>query len=197
MKKIFSLILALSISLSMCTSAFAAEANISTPPSTLSQEEYEQAIAQLEAENAQAEALWQQALAESQRPENVIYNTPDNAEALVAPYGNYRVLGAFDSYYYQPAMSTAEYTMTLTYKVDTNNYGSEVFGEIRSIDAYGNTSETEVIVNDYEYTRLDAGRTIAVNYSLRIGVPRWDNVMCYFTKVVYVEFYISGSSRVY
>ena len=185
MKKIITFMLTLAAIFSTTMVASAYEDN--DFPS-LSSNKHEQFIVELNEENLRADALWQQALAESKLPENQIFNEP-NHSVLPFAVGDYRIIAAYDDFDVDSAMNTASYAMTVTFIEGTDAYNHAVFDEIRSIDAYGTTSETQVTVNDVDYAIIDSGRTLSANFSLRIGVKRWDSEYIYCTKKTYVEFY--------
>lgn len=150
---------------------------------TDSAEEYERVLNQIDASNARANALWQKALAESQLSENQI----DFSKLEKSP-GQYKTIRT-SKLNIDLLTGIAHIVFAASYIEGTDAYNHALFGEIRYVDAYGYTSETDVIVKDSPYTIIDSGRTLAVNYSLRIGIRDAEGDFTYKTKNYYVEFY--------
>lgn len=85
-----------------------------------------------------------------------------------------------------------------TFTTTTNAAGATVIDKVRTITATGADDNTVVNVDDYSYTFIDSGRTIATTYSCTVGV--WDSedgYYSYFTQDYYVEFYAGGGGTVY
>lgn len=201
-KHIISMVLALILSISLCAPAYATEAQEENNSECAilitvnSPEEYDNVVAELEAHNARANQLWQQALSESWLPESQT-SAPGLNNDTAAPLSSYVVnskpYNDFISFF-----TVAYLTFSATYTTTSNVNGATVLGEIRDIDVYGRANGTTVTVRDSDKTRIDSGRTLAVHYSCRVGVLNSsDNTYSYYSRQYYVEFYASGGALVY
>lgn len=197
-KRLFCLILSLVMCASLCTPAFAAElpepmANDAILITVNTQEELDALIAEIEAHNLRAAELWQAALAESCAvPRNNVSNQ-------FQPYATQDYVYAHDTYYGVVGLLTL-YSITFwaTFTTTTNVYGSTVLDKVRDIGAFGTNDNTQVTINDYYYTIIDQGRTIATNYSTTVGVKASDeNSYSYYALDFYVEFYATGGANAY
>lgn len=202
-KHIISMALALILGMSLCAPAYATEAQEENDSECAilitvnSPEEYDNVVAELEAHNIRANQLWQQALSESRLPENQAsllgLNNLDTAVTLSSYVVNSKTYNDWIDFF-----TVAYLTFSATYTTTSNVYGATVLGEIRDIDVYGRANGTTVTVRDYDTTRIDSGRTLAVHYSCRVGVLNSnDNTYTYYSRQYYVEFYASGGALVY
>lgn len=197
-RKLYALVLVLVLSISCPVSAYATELpkdekgdrgiteNIGNVEDSL--------VNQIKENNMHVERLWQNALAESitdvyrmgETPlENEIYPVADLKTASTKHYHWYGL-------YYVGILFKATFT---TY---TNSGGSEFVGSVRTISATGTSNNTLVSVDDYSYTLIDQGRTIATNFSCTIGTRRSEeDTYHYFSYDYYVEFRVTGEGHVY
>lgn len=160
-----------------------------------SPEELEQLWANIEANNARVENLWNLALEESKKEENQL-NVNDimlpqrRALALSSTRYGHKML------YYNYLLAVIEFSAT--YETGTDSYGNTIFnGTIYSQNVYPSTSNSSVSVN-YKDSNvfLDGRRTLATKYSLVIGAKEEGGTMRYESALVYVELYISGGGYV-
>lgn len=202
-KHIISMVLALILSISLCAPAYATEVQEESNSECAilitvnSPEEYDNVVAELEAHNVRANQLWQQALSESQLPENqeslLGLDNLDTAATTRSYILNSKPYNDRIDFF-----TFAYLTFSATYTTTSNVYGATVLGEIRDIDVYGRANGTTVTMRDYDTTRIDGGRTLAVHYSCRVGVlSSNDNTYTYYSRQYYVEFYASGEALVY
>lgn len=198
MRKMVSLFLVFILSISLCTPAFATEIPETEATGAIlitvdTQEEYEAVVAEIEEHNQRSAQLWQQALTDSGTP--VMETTGLQSEVM--PLSSYEVVSEYYTDYvgfFTPAYITFSATFTTT----TNTYGSTIIDQVRNITAYGRSNGTTVTVNDYLYTIIDSGRTIATNYSCVVGVKVADaENYSYYSREYYVEFYATGGANVY
>ena len=200
MKRFISLVLFLSMCL--CIPAFAIdEQDSSTVDAEVingellitvsSQEEYDEIVAQIEADNMRTQQLWEQALEESLLPEN-----QSNPNSSIIPYTTYYVASASKSEFY--GLVYANVTFELLYSKMTNVAGATVFNSVKSVSAYATSSQNTLTLLSKNYTFLDSGRTVGVNYAYRMKVyDSSDGTYNTYSKNHYVEFYVgSGTGRV-
>ena len=154
------------------------------------QEQYEEVLAQIQADNAAVEQLWSAAVAESQLPENMPSTTIGPSPRL------YTVNEISASYLVISPFGFANIKFSATYDKTTNGAGTDIIGTVYSTDAFGGDGQTSVTMLNSNYTHIDGSRTLAVNYSLKVGLVV-DGNATYTSKAFYVEFYASGDARVY
>lgn len=189
MKKMFSLCLAMLLLISMIPlTAMAAEmedqsANIGRLDGNLAE--------QIAENNRRVDELWQQALAESVSP---VYRMGDDpAENQVAPFVS--VKSASTEYYHFYGLNLIGILFKATF---TDTYGHEIIDTVRTITATKKNDNTRVTVDDYSYTVIDKGRTIATRFSCTIGTRRnAEDSFSYISYDYYVEFYVNGEANVF
>jgi len=160
-----------------------------------SQEELDQVLAELDANKARVEALWNRAIEEAQKEENHLILQPKSNGSLMSPY-SYSISVANGSHMC-PNGIWAHPRFSATYEKLINGNGIDVFGDIYNISAYGEDDSTKVTVNTSQYTKIDGLRTLAANYSCLIGVKQFTGSFAYYTYAYYVEFYTSGNGYVW
>lgn len=193
MKKFTSLFLVICIFASLVVNTFATGMQGDAILITVkTQEEYDAVVAEIEAHNSRADQLWQQALAES------------GTSALSSPV--WETSGIMPRTYKVASVNypdwvgflrTAFVAFSATFNTTTNQYGSEIIGEVYNISAYGYYGGTTVSVNNSQYSIIDSGRTISTHFSCLVGVKTEEDVnYTYYTKNYYVEFYANGNANV-
>ncbi|NRR21350.1 hypothetical protein [Brevibacillus sp. MS2.2] len=200
MKKVFQRLFSSALVLSFCLSIpFAANATslsaVQEPVSEKdvlftvevnSEEELNDFLADLAAHNKKAKELWAQALAESnykiekiesiEKSEIAPMAIETSTAATDVKFGNLTgYLGAYVSYD----------------KVERK------FGTVNGFYMYGLDSDTAVSNVNYESTKIDNDRTLAVNSTSLIGVRNGAGGMSYFPYEAYIEFYTDGTGNFY
>lgn len=193
MKKFTSLFLVICIFASLVANAFATGMQGDAILITVkTQEDYDAVVAEIEAHNSRADQLWQQALAES------------GASALPSPVWEtngimpriYRV-ASVNYRDWIGALELACVAFSATFNTTTNQYGSEMIGEVYNISAYGYYGSTTVSVNNSQYAIIDSGRTISAQFSCQVGIRHeGESYYTYYTRSYYVEFYVNGNANV-
>lgn len=205
MKKVLSLLLSLLLSVGICSTCVYAsdptepcayfDANGTLMIEVRSEADYEEIQREIAANNEKVQQLWDAAFAESQLPENNIQASVPASRAYTVNTASTTVLMAI----LPPASASVDFSAT--YNTETNVSGATVIGAVYSINATAGNGESSVETLDSRYSLIDSARTIAANYSLNVGL-RYTDVFgneqtVYEPYSFYVEFYASGSSRVY
>lgn len=154
-----------------------------------SQEEYNQVVAAINEHNEYVEQLWAQAKrqAVAERSLNSLNN--------VVPTRAYTVASAHTSFWHD--VFKCSITFTATYNVGTNSVGASVITSVYNLDAYCNSTPHTVTIIHKQYDLIDSARTIAANYSLRIGIyDASRGETSYHSSAYYVEFYADGTGQV-
>lgn len=192
-KRFFTLLIACVMLMSSLTVSAAEPLNNSindTEPAFIIEvkdtEELNELLAEIESNNARANALWEAALEESK-------NTPQLIDSQISPYG------VFSN------TSTATFTVSMALKsaiINTNvsydrvNNGSYyIFGTIYGVNVWARNNEpiSNLVTN---YTRIDNQRVLAVNYSFVVGINTGSSTLN--TQVTkYIEFNANGTHVVY
>lgn len=191
MKKIFSLCLAMLLLFGMMPlTSMAAEiedqsANICSVDGKLAE--------QIAENNRLVDELWQQALAESVSP---VYRMGDAlAENQVMPLASMK--SASTAYYHFYGLNLIGILFKATFSTTTDAYGHEIVDTVRTITATKKNDNTRVTIDDYSYTVIDKGRTIATIFSCTIGTRRTaEDSFSYISYDYYVEFYVNGAANV-
>lgn len=186
MRKIFAFALALALSLSLAVPASAAEWNPHDVDCSIAE--------QIEQENRRAAELWQKALAEST---SKVYRMGDEQQPD-GPIPMASLKTASTTHWHLYGFKIVEFIFKATFTTTTNVAGATVIDDVRTVTAMGKNDNTKVTVDDYSYTLIDSGRTIATTFSCTVGV--WDSeeeIYSYFSRDYYVEFYVSGGATVY
>lgn len=185
-RKIFSVLLALSLVLSCVLSVSAAEWNPHNVDGSVAE--------QIEESNARVAQLWQKALSESISP---VYRMGDEPQ-WDEPISRASLHTATAEHWHWHGIHIVTFIFKATFTTTTNTAGATVIDNVRTITATGGDDDTVVTVDDYVYTLIDSGRTIAATYSCTVGV--WDSNdghYSYFSKNYYVEFYVGGGGNVF
>lgn len=184
MKKTISLLCALALFISLCALPVNAETVLNEEDiiyiETSSQEEYDQVIAEIEANNQKVNELWEEALLESEKDENKI----PEGNLLSTRSSSYRVVeGNFQDAHY-----------VCSGAVTRNQYGQNLWSSIYGISMYSINLNKSFSLNYYNTTLIDGRRTCAANISQTVGVKDiWGNYS-YYSWMVYAEFYTSGGT---
>lgn len=185
-RKIISLVLALVLLLSCAVPVNAAEWNPNGVDSSIAE--------QIEENNKRVAQLWQKALSEST---SEVYRMGD--ELLCdAPIPWASLKSATATHWHWYGFKIVDLIFKATFTTTTNAAGATVVDKVRTLTATGADDNTVVTVDDYSYTFIDSGRTIATTFSCTVGV--WDSedgYYSYFSQDYYVEFYVSGGGTVY
>lgn len=185
-RKIFSVLLALSLVLSCVLSVSAAEWNPHNVDGSVAE--------QIEESNARVAQLWQKALSESISP---VYRMGDEPQ-WDEPISRASLHTATAEHWHWHGIHIVTFIFKATFTTTTNTAGATVIDNVRTFTATGGDDDTVVTVDDYVYTLIDSGRTIAATYSCTVGV--WDSndgYYSYFSKNYYVEFYVGGGGNVF
>lgn len=200
MKRIICFFLCTALIFCLCITAFADyEDDVTIENRTLlitadSLEEVNEILAANEAHNRYVESLWNNAVSESN---GVTYNNDyiNQNKIGIQSLRSYEVTSVNHTDYIT-LTKWALLTFSATFNTGTDSYGNAIISSVSYLDAYGRTSSTTVQINNSQYALIDHDRTIAANYSCRVGVVYEDETY-YFTRVYYVEFYATGGANVY
>lgn len=202
MKKVISMVLVLGLSVCLSVPALALEnQNESTAKAEVvdgdivitvsTQEEADQVVAQIRADNVRAQQLWEEAQKRAKVLDNLERTYVDSYASTTTYVTSVEALRQF-------GLRFITLTFEALYTKTTNVAGATVFGSVKSISAYAKNSADNVTVLSKNYTLTDSARTIAANYSLRVKVYNSsDGTSNTYSQQYYVEFYISGRGRVY
>lgn len=185
-RRMISMVLAVMLSLACVLPVSAAEWKPNKMESDLAKE--------IEENNSRVAQLWQKALSESTSGVYRMGDEPrwDDAVPLAS------LTSATVTHWHMHGFKIVDLIFKATFTTITNPYGATVIDSVRTITATGANDNTVVTVDDYSYTFLDGGRTIATTFSCTIGVRNTgETSYTYFSKDYYVEFYVSGSGQVY
>ena len=139
------------------------------------------------------EELWQQALSESVSPVYRMGDTPMENQAI--PFASLK--SASTPYYHYYGLNFIGILFKATFSTTTDTYEHEIIESVRTIKATGTTDDTLVTVDDYSYTLIDHGRTIATKFCCTIGTrENEEDSYFYFSYDYYVEFYVNGEANV-
>lgn len=143
--------------------------------------------------NKRVEELWNQALEESSNGENINSWSTDMQNARILP--SWETSVATKNVTIGGVVGSVKFSAT--YTTSTTGAGVRQFDSVINLDAYPNYDNTVVTLNASNYTFIDSRRTIAAQYSLRVGVKQYNQTYKYSTTAFYVEYYINGKSAVY
>ena len=149
-------------------------------------EDLDDILAEIESNNARANALWEAALEESA-------NTPLLIDSSINPYGVFSTTSTA-TFNVSSGFNSAIINTNVTYD-RVNNGSYYIFGTIHGVSIWARNGEevSNVITN---YTRIDNQRVLAVNYSFVVGLNTGSSTInTQFTK--YIEFNANGSHLVY
>lgn len=144
---------------------------------------------QIKIHNQKAQEMWENALIQAEHPMNNFhsYSVQDNPLLYTVWENSYTTkrinIGG--------VIGSIKFASTHTTNVNAS--GVRRFSSVINIDAYPNYANTSVNVNACDFALIDSNRTIAAQYSLRVGVEQFNGTMRYTTIVCYVEFYTDGS----
>ena len=200
MKKLLSLILIFAMSSCFCVPAFAVDSSPNQGCTYIihaeTQEEYDSIVAEINAANAHAKQLWDQALIESMRPENRQFNQTQ-AFSNISPNATTTYTSRLVHHdEFIKYAGTCEMAFKVTAILGSDSYDHTIFTSIRDVTAYARNDNSSVEVDDTDSRIIDSGRTIAANYSTTIGVTTKTGQMSYFSRLFYVEFYAKTSSGI-
>lgn len=186
-RRLVALVTALILSASCFVSAYATE---------WTNDEIEDRIfaKQIIDNNLYVEQLWQRALAKST---SGIFRMNDAQQEIEAvPFAILR--SASTTHYQFYGFSYLGILFKATVSTSSDFYGNEVIDSVRTINATGTSNRIVVTIDDYAYTLIDNGRTIATRYSCTLGTrARTEDPFTYFSYDYYVEFYVNGGAMVY
>ncbi len=148
---------------------------------------------QVEIHNKKAEAMWEEALIHARQQINGFQ--PYSFQNTSIPYSTWETGFATKSINIGGVIGSIKFASTYTTSVNAS--GVRRFTTVINLDAYPNYTNTSVNLNAYDFTLIDSNRTIAAQYSLRVGVQQYNGTMRYTTLVCYVEFYTDGSGIVF
>lgn len=196
--KIFaSLTAILLIMMSLIMPAFAAENNAESPIGSSpdnpivfeSEQEYNAFVAELEESNQRAEALWQEALKNSEK-----FYAPEELQNKPTPRFYDRISKEFDQFF-----GSGFYGNLVCY-LNCDRNGS-TFNDVYEFGLYGNSGSITNVTNvNYNgISIIDGGRTAAVSCSATVYVKHNPvvGIVEAFNIVKYIEFYGSGTALVY
>ncbi|MFC8688128.1 hypothetical protein [Brevibacillus porteri] len=150
-----------------------------------SEEELNAFLAELAAHNEKSRELWERALAESK-------NTKENTESVETNKISPMALSKSE------AKTTVGFGHNDSMKAMigayvTYNKIEKRFGTVKGFYMYGRNTDTTVGNVDYEYTKIDNDRTLAVHSTSLVGVKNdMTGGFSYFTYEAYIEFYDGG-----
>jgi hypothetical protein len=155
-----------------------------------SEEELNAFLADLAAHNEKSRELWEQALAES-------INTTESSESIEGDKISPMALSTSE------AKTTVGFGHNNSMKAMIGAYVSfekvdNKFGAVKGFYMYGRTTDTTVGNVDYDYTKIDNSRTLAVHSTSLVGVKNeMVGGFSYFPYEAYIEFYYDGGGEFY
>ena len=196
MKKAFSMLLAAIMCISICVPSFA-DAQQPNSTDTLiitvkDREEYNALVDYLEEHNERVQQQWQEAMNQP----GVSVEVPDD-QTLDTFSTNAYVNAEVTRVYLNILIPSFTIVYTAAYTTTVNAYNATVIEEVRDINAHTTTSRNTLEIRDIMSRILDQGRTLAVNYSMVVGIYIEDEgYLSYRDLNEYVEFYYNGEGQV-
>lgn len=196
MKKAFSMLLAAIMCISICVPSFA-DAQQPNSTDTLiitvkDREEYNALVDYLEEHNERVQQQWQEAMNQP----GVSVEVPDDL-TLDTFSTNAYVNAEVTRVYLNILIPSFTIVYTAAYTTTVNAYNATVIEEVRDINAHTTTSRNTLEIRDIMSRILDQGRTLAVNYSMVVGIYIEDEgYLSYRDLNEYVEFYYNGEGQV-